>query len=83
MLSQLASFQRLETYHLSLLFIIQVQAERPQALGQSQRLDRLQLRYRIVALLQMIVGNAGPDMVNMMNADVAGRPLQQPWQLIK
>jgi len=42
----------------------------------------LKFRYFFVALLEMIVGDAGPDMMDVMKADVARSPLEQLRQLI-
>src|SRR5689334_6009348 len=64
------------------MFIIKIQTERPQARADRDRFYLLQLRYRLVALLQTVVGNAGAHMMNVMKTDVARYPLQQLRQLV-
>lgn len=39
-------------------------------------------RYGITALLEVVVGDTGTDMVNVMKADVAGYPLEKPGQFV-
>jgi hypothetical protein len=43
---------------------------------QRDRADRLKDRHLIVALLQVVVGNAWPHVVHVVQADIAGEPLQ-------
>jgi len=43
----------------------------------------LEQRVGLVTFLQIVVGNARTQMVNMMKADVAGEPLEDAGQLIK
>lgn len=66
-----------------LFFIPKLESERPQAVAQSKRCDGLPWRHCIMALFQMVVGNSRAYVVNVMEPDVARKPLQQSWQAIE
>src|SRR5436189_4930047 len=58
------------------LFIPKTKRERFEAAAQRHGFDLLKQRVRLVASLQIVIGNARAEMVDMVKADVAGKPLQ-------
>jgi hypothetical protein len=66
-----------------LLFIPQVEAQGFQAGAQGDRLDALKELMRVVALLQIIIGNARTQVMNMVKANVAREPLQNFRQFVE
>ena len=66
-----------------LLFIPETESERFQAPQQRDGFDGLKQRLRFVAFLQVIIRNARAEMMNVMKADIAGKPLQDSRQLIE
>src|ERR1022692_3869742 len=67
----------------ALLFIPETESERLQAAQQRDGFDGLKQRFCFVAFLQMVIRNARAEMMNVMKADVAGKPLQHFWQFVK
>ena len=64
----LIRFKGTETYQLSLFFIPEVKPGSLEAFAESHRNYILKCRGFSVALLQVVIGNAGPDMMDMMQA---------------
>jgi len=60
----------------------QAEAQALDAGEQGDRLDGLKERLGTVGCLEMIIGNARAQVVDMMEADVAGKPLENPGQLV-
>ena len=58
------------------LFVPQSEGERFEAGDQRDGRHGLKQRLRLVAFLQIVIGNARTEMMNMMEPDVAGEPLQ-------
>ena len=68
---------------LSTLFVPKPEGERFKARKQSDWLYRLKQRFSFVALFQMIIRDAWAEMVNVVEADVAGKPLQYLGQFVE
>lgn len=64
------------------LLIPQIHLKGAQAGSNRKRLDRLEFGYRIVAILKIVVGDSGLDMMDMMQPDAAGEPLKDSWQFV-
>jgi hypothetical protein len=65
------------------LFIPQPVVERFQAGKKRDRFNLLKKRIGFVTFLKIIIGNARTEVMNVMEPDVAGKPLQDTRQLIK
>lgn len=65
------------------LFIPEIEPHRFQTAPKRQRAIELELRCFLQATLQIVVGNAGPEMMNVMEADIPRKPLQQFRQFVK
>jgi hypothetical protein len=65
------------------LFVPETQAEGFQTREQRDGLHCLKKRIGLVAFFQVVIGNAGAEMVNMMKPNVAGEPLQNLRQLVE
>ena len=65
------------------LFVPQAEGERFETGGQGERLNGLKQGFGAVAFFQMIIRDAGAQMVNVVKSDVAGKPLQQARELIE
>src|SRR2546423_606046 len=68
---------------LALLLVEKPEGERSQAREQRQRFHLLKERFRLVALLQVVIGNARAQMVNVMKANVAREPLEHFRQFVE
>ena len=66
-----------------LLFIPQAVSEGFQAGEQSDGFDALKERFRFMTFLEVIVGNARTQMMDVMKANIAREPLQHFGQLIE
>lgn len=66
---------------LATLFIPETEGEGFQTGEQRDRLDALEQRVGAVASLEIVVRDARAQMVNVMRADVAREPLQDPGSL--
>ena len=75
--------QRAESHPLLVLFIPQTESDGLQARDEGNRLDLPEKCIRIVAFLQMVVGNGRAQMMDMMKADIARKPLQDSGQLVE
>jgi hypothetical protein len=53
-----------------------------QAGEQSDWFDGAKERLRTVAFLKMVIGDTRAQVVDMVKADVAGKPLEKPGQLV-
>src|SRR5579864_5350039 len=65
------------------LFIPETEGQRLETGKQSDRLHTLEQRVRLVAFLQMVIGNPRAQMMDMMESNVAGKPLQHAGQFVK
>src|ERR1041384_2113579 len=65
------------------LLIPQAEGQRFKAGKQRHRFDRLKQRLSSVAFLEVVVRDAGAEMMNVMVPDVAGEPLQDFWQFVE
>jgi len=63
-------------YQFPTLLIPEPVRDRFQAGNESDRLDLLKERVSSVACLQVVIRNAGTQVMDMVEADVAGEPLQ-------
>lgn len=70
------SLQRAKTNQRFAFFIAQAQLQRPETCPQRDDLDGVKRRDFIVALLQIIVGNIRTNVMNVMQANIAGEPLE-------
>jgi len=59
-------------------FVPEAESHRLQAAEKGDSGHRLKERFRIVAALEIVVGNARTQMVDVMEADVPGEPLPAP-----
>src|SRR5882672_7776601 len=66
-----------------LLFIPQAVSEGFEAGEQSDGFDALKERFRFMTFLEVIIGNARTQMMDVMKANIAREPLQHFGQLIK
>ena len=64
------------------VFIPQMQTHRLQAGPRRERLDLLEDRVFIVAALELVVGDAWAEMMDVVEADIAADPLKQPGELV-
>ena len=67
-----------EAYQSLALFIPETEAECFEAGEQREGRHFLKQRLRFVAPLQIVIGDPGAQMMNMMKADAAREPLQNP-----
>ena len=65
------------------LFVPKSIRERLEAGEERDWLNGLKQWLGLMALFQMIIGNARTEMMNMMKPDVAGEPLQDFGQFVK
>src|ERR1700722_11865399 len=72
-----------ETDQSAPFFIPKPERERFHAREKSHRLDLLKKRIRLVASLQVVIGNARTQMMDVMKTDIARKPLQNLGQFIK
>ena len=68
--------------HPSPLFVPETEAEASQTGEQGERLDGVEEGFGAVASLEMVIGDARAQVVDVMEADIAGKPLEKPWQFI-
>ena len=59
----------------------QREERRGEAAPQGERRDRVELVHDLVGVAQPVIGDAGIEMVDVMEADVAGQPVQHPRQV--
>src|SRR5712675_1158035 len=64
-------------------FVPESERERFEARPERDRLDLLKQRVRLVTFLDVVIGNARAEMVDVMEADVAGKPLEDARQFVK
>ena len=57
------------------LLIPKTKSEGIETRQQRDRLDRLEEGVRLMAQLKMVVRNAGTEVMNMMESNIAGKPL--------
>jgi hypothetical protein len=57
------------------LLVPEAKGEKSKARQQGDGLDRIEERICLMTLLEMVIGNAGTQMMNMMKANIAGKPL--------
>src|SRR5579872_5689091 len=72
-----------ETDQFTSLFVPETEGERFETGKQSDRLHTLEQRVRVVAFLQIVIGNPRAQMMDVMKSDVAGKPLQHAGQFVK
>jgi hypothetical protein len=72
-----------EPDELTALFVPEAEGQRFEALKESDRLDLLEERICIVTALEIVVRNTGAEMMNMVKADIPGKPLQDLGQFVK
>src|SRR6202161_3449586 len=65
------------------LFVPETGGQRFQARKQRHRLHLPEQRFDLVTSLQIVVGNARAQMMNVMKADIAREPLQNLRQLVE
>lgn len=65
------------------LFVPKSVRERLEAGEECDWFDGLKQRLSLVALLKMVIWNARAEMMNMMETNVAGEPLQDFGQFVK
>lgn len=70
-------------YKLPALLIPEAKRQTSQAGSQGNGLDLLEEAVALVTLLQVVVGNARTQVVDMVEADVARKPLQHLRQLVE
>ena len=75
------SLQRAKTNQRFAFFIAQAQLQRPENCPQRDDLDGVKRRDFVVALLQIVVGNIRANVMNVMQANIAGEPLEYFGQL--
>src|SRR6202789_3576718 len=78
-----AGTQSTEPNQLPVLLVPQAKRRSLQTRGQRNWLDLREEFIRVVTLLQVVVGNEGAQMVDMMKTDIAREPLQDSRQLIE
>src|ERR1700678_1371676 len=78
-----AGSQCTEPNQLPVLLVPQTKRRRLQTRGQCNWLDLREEFIRIVTLLQVVVGNEGAQMVDMMKSDIAREPLQDSRQFVE
>lgn len=71
-----------EAHHLLLLLVPQLQGHRFQALPESHDGDVMKNRILVESLLQVVVGDLGAEMVDVVKADIAREPLEYLRQLV-
>src|SRR5687768_1435036 len=76
-------FQVAEPHQLSALFIPETEGEGLQDGEEGDGLDALEKGMGAVASLEVVIGNARAEMVNVMEADVAGKPLEYLRQFVE
>jgi len=76
------ALQRSKTHYPFLALIPKVKERRLQALANSEGLDGSHFRRFVIAPLQIIIGDSRSNVVNVMIAYVARKPLEQPGQSI-
>ncbi len=67
--------RRRVTHHPATPFVPEPVTEALHTVEQGERLDRVKEWLRVVAFLEMIIGNAGAQVMNMVEANIAGKPL--------
>ena len=77
------SSQVAEAHHLLVLFIPEAEGQCLQAGEQCDRFHGLEQRYRLMAFLQVVVGNPRSQVMNVMKPYAAGEPLQDLGQLVE
>ena len=68
--------------HTLQLLIPKTVGERLQAAQDGEGPD-LKNRRAVVTFLQLVAGDARTEMVDMVETDIAGEPLQHLWQLVE
>ena len=71
-----------KTHQLAPLLIVHIQPQGLEASADAEWSDRLQGGDLIITALQIVVGYPRADMMNVMHADMARNPLQDPGQLV-
>ena len=65
----------LKSHEYFALLIPEAKGEKSKARQQCDGLDRIEERICLMTLLEMVIGNAGTQMMNMVKANIAGKPL--------
>ena len=68
---------------LSSFFVPEPESKRFQTRQEGDRFYSLKDRICLMTLLQVVIGNAGAQVMNVMESDVAGKPLQDPWKFVE
>src|SRR4051812_29397203 len=71
------------TDQLARRFVPQPEGERLQAADERNRFHALKQRLGLVAPLEVVIGNARAQVMDVMKSDVARKPLQDPRQFVK
>src|SRR5579863_9658424 len=72
-----------KAYEYLALLVPETKSERLEARQQRDRLDCLEVGIGVMTSFEMVVRNARTQVMNMMEADIAGEPLQEFGQFVK
>jgi hypothetical protein len=73
----------LETYQLSLHFIVEVEVQGFETVAEGNRLYHPRFGHRFVAFLEAVIRDAGVEVMDVVVADVAGKPSKQGRKIIE
>jgi len=65
------------------LFVPEAEGEGFQTGKKGDGLDRAEKRFGAMALFEVIIGDVRAEVMDVMETDVAGKPLEEPRQFVK